>query len=74
MLTGGELESLLWFICEGFLIYAFILSKKKKKVLIRKCIKSLLSQKTVNTLAFPIKISCKQLLHYLCWFVDVVPV
>lgn len=72
MLRGGELESLLWFICEGFLIYAFILSKKK--VLIRKCIKFLLSQRTVNTLAFPIKISCKQLLHYLCWFVDVVPV
>lgn len=73
MLWGGELKSLQWFICEGFLIYAFILLKKKI-VLKRNCINSLLSQKTVNTLAFSIKISCKQLLHYLCWFTDVVPV
>lgn len=25
MLWGGELESLQWFICEGFLIYTFML-------------------------------------------------
>jgi len=51
-----------------------LLFYQKKIVLKRKYIKSLLSQKTVNALAFSIKISCKQLLHYLCSFMDVVPV
>lgn len=72
MFWGGKLESLQWFVCEGFLTYAFILFLKqflKGTSLNLYCHKRLL----IPWLSL-LQISCKQLLHCLCHFMDVVPV